>query len=488
MCLCSLVLAAGLPGPITAETVSFQNGVGGYESGVDIRINDDVLTLHNKGSAVQYYWIDGDQSNGTEINYWGLIRFDGIFGTEAGMIPPGATIVSATLELTTPPTSVSADVISGGPFGVARLLRPFDETQSTTGWGTVFGTDGPDLTDIDRPAGGYRNLLAETTHGTNITPIVQAWSSGAPNYGVVLIAATSNAWMIHTTGAVEPTVRPKLIVEYTRTPSRAVLFQEGVEGYTGTSMIFLRMDGITAPGEEYVTEYLDKRGAEPDTTNTVHALVKFDELFGNGTGKVPPLAQILKAYLVVTTAPRSESYQTRTGGPFNVRQLLVDFNWTLADGAPGLRFWSDFGENGPTEEGGTIGPVIASAESLIWDSQAWFEITDTVKGWQAGEVDKGLIIESASDDGWKIHWLKEGAVPPQLVVLVPSRVPDLNGDTYVDQADVTLFVNCASGPAIPYRGECAMADLDSDQDVDQVDFGILQACYSGTEVAEPGCL
>jgi len=40
--------------------------------------------------------------------------------------------------------------------------------------------------------------------------------------------------------------------------------------------------------------------------------------------------------------------------------------------------------------------------------------------------------------------------------------------------DFELFVNCFSGPAIPYGEGCAGWDLDVDGDVDQSDFGILQ--------------
>ncbi|MHC4673227.1 MAG: lamin tail domain-containing protein [Planctomycetota bacterium] len=69
--------------------------------------------------------------------------------------------------------------------------------------------------------------------------------------------------------------------------------------------------------------------------------------------------------------------------------------------------------------------------------------------------------------------------------LIPG---DFNRDGDVDQDDYMQFESCASGPAIPYTGNCADADFDSDNDVDQSDFGIVQRCFSGHDVtADPNC-
>ncbi len=65
---------------------------------------------------------------------------------------------------------------------------------------------------------------------------------------------------------------------------------------------------------------------------------------------------------------------------------------------------------------------------------------------------------------------------------------DFDGDNDVDNDDLTVFESCASGPGIPYAGDCAKADLDPDGDVDQADFVILQRCYSGEgSIADPNC-
>lgn len=86
--------------------------------------------------------------------------------------------------------------------------------------------------------------------------------------------------------------------------------------------------------------------------------------------------------------------------------------------------------------------------------------------------------------------------------LLGTLPADINGDSYVDAADVALLVACLTGPDIPYNPaslppECTLtpdaqghiaADVDRDGDVDQNDFAILQKCFSGAgRVADPHC-
>jgi len=73
-----------------------------------------------------------------------------------------------------------------------------------------------------------------------------------------------------------------------------------------------------------------------------------------------------------------------------------------------------------------------------------------------------------------------------------TRPGDLNGDGWVNEHDLQLFLACATGPGIPYDPQalppgCDLipeagliaADFDGDLDVDGTDFGILQRCWTG---------
>jgi len=72
----------------------------------------------------------------------------------------------------------------------------------------------------------------------------------------------------------------------------------------------------------------------------------------------------------------------------------------------------------------------------------------------------------------------------------PPMIPgDYDHDGDVDVSDLADFEWCASGPAIPYTGDCSKADFDNDNDVDVSDFGVFQRCLSGEDnPAHPDCV
>ncbi|HOO18324.1 MAG TPA: dockerin type I domain-containing protein, partial [Phycisphaerae bacterium] len=64
---------------------------------------------------------------------------------------------------------------------------------------------------------------------------------------------------------------------------------------------------------------------------------------------------------------------------------------------------------------------------------------------------------------------------------------DLNGDGYVDAADLAIFTTCMAGPDVttPPPGatpeQFARADFDGDLDVDLSDLAVFQVAFSGSE-------
>ncbi|UCE48224.1 MAG: hypothetical protein JSW47_21820, partial [Phycisphaerales bacterium] len=154
-------LAGGLcmvvAGSLGAEvvTTSFQNGKDGYTGTFDRWISE-TLEDNQDGSTVVNDFMDGykmDSSPDTQA----LLRFDNIFGSDPGQIPSGATILSAELIVT---TALVGNAQTGGPYGVAGLLQPFDST-------TSYFVDFTTTTDLvsrgawwqdgsaTRPVGGY---------------------------------------------------------------------------------------------------------------------------------------------------------------------------------------------------------------------------------------------------------------------------------------------------------------------------------------------
>lgn len=113
----------------------------------------------------------------------------------------------------------------------------------------------------------------------------------------------------------------------------------------------------------------------------------------------------------------------------------------------------------------------------------------------AGTRDSGRYDVVVSDDCGSIT---SGAAA-LTVRCSATSIADLDADCDVDMADVSRFLACASGPAIPavISPACpgsranpghAVADLDLDGDVDQDDFGVIQRCLSGANLPpSSGC-
>jgi hypothetical protein len=111
-----------------------------------------------------------------------LLRFGTLIGTAEGQVPPGAVIESAILEVNC--TNV------GTTLYIYRLNEGWDENSAT--WNTRdgfspwsdAGAHGPASHDS---AGVTGTLSATGSRTVDMTSIVQNWSDGAPNYGVVLV-------------------------------------------------------------------------------------------------------------------------------------------------------------------------------------------------------------------------------------------------------------------------------------------------------------
>ena len=114
--------------------------------------------------------------------------------------------------------------------------------------------------------------------------------------------------------------------------------------------------------------------------------------------------------------------------------------------------------------------------------------------------------QGISDDGTTI--VGYAADPDSTTEAFRVRLPganhsaDLDGDGYVNSADLDLFKLCITGPAVPYdpgnlpTGCVAVVDpsglisvdFDEDGDVDQNDFGVrMQPCVSGSYLATQDC-
>jgi len=379
---------------------------------------------HNlNGSEVVNDFLDGYQLN-TSPDEQALLRFDNVIGSDPGQIPLGATVLSAELFVT---TSLVGNAQTGGPYGVAGILRPFDST--TMYYDFVSNTEmisrGPWWQDdsATRPVGGYGVQNPGKTDSANVAPIVQSWADGSENYGLAIqaglpdlindVANSTDGWSIRTTGYPLADSRPKLMVSYTTDPVVKRTFQDGKDDYAGTTMAIVR-SGLNALVEDTgdlerpeVTEdastldqtfldgvqFSDTAGATSSADDL--ALLKFADVFGAEPGQSPADVPVARAWVVITTGDTNAN--ARSSGPYAAYPMLRAWDMTSLH--------SSFGQvNGLQVGDGDIGAALDSLDGFIRGAEVWFDVTDYLEAMRTGATDNGIAIQAnGSNDGWQIH-------------------------------------------------------------------------------------
>ena len=123
----------GTPFVLTAR---FQDGVTGYTGAVDTYLLESSPAA-SFGAQPDLGW-DLEDTNGDQATRkYGLMRFDNIFGSGAGQIPAGASIVSAVLTYTV--YNNSAD-----PFNLNEVAIDWPESVTYNGFGSTAGVQAAD--------------------------------------------------------------------------------------------------------------------------------------------------------------------------------------------------------------------------------------------------------------------------------------------------------------------------------------------------------
>lgn len=319
-------------------------------------------------------WPSGGVPNESQI----LLRFDGIIGTNAWQIPPGAKVLLAEMfvHVNNP----------GDGARLHRMLVPWDAAQAT--WNSMDAGVSPD--DVEARSAYESQLgLEDGSGGTGlgsarigVTADVQAWVSGQSNHGWVFLG-----WPLRTDGtgitpSEYPTIsqRPRLRVLWTTPDVREASFQQGVGGYSGTRDTLLQQvqaDVVLAAGEVLWADWPDGPG-----TNAMHSLLRFDDLFGTDSGRIPPTAQIHLAFLDLPSV-----------GPDNMgdgaRMHPMSQGWD--DTVSTWNSWVN-GIQADGIEADVMPSAVIGNPSLEPDVQATLnsvEVTSDIKAWQAGRPNHG---------------------------------------------------------------------------------------------------
>ena len=187
---------------IVGVSSTFQQGANGYAGTVDNHVRQDTPTVANGANVAVL------ADNLSPLSH-GLLRFENVFGGNPGQIPPGSVINSAMVRLRTDNW--------GNDIRVHRMLVPWDNNST---WNTVGSpNDGVSLTLGDAVSTAeltFAPVAVATVVDVNLTASVRLWATnGAPNYGWVLIDSGDDGYQFNSSEAVDPTMRPQLIVSYT---------------------------------------------------------------------------------------------------------------------------------------------------------------------------------------------------------------------------------------------------------------------------------
>jgi hypothetical protein len=232
--------------PAGTAIASFRQNVNGYVSAHDTRIRANAPDVD--GSALASAFVDWDVAGtGLDNEDQILIRFDDIFGSNPGQIPPGSRIHAAMLDIA---TVIGNGYGDGGQF--FAMLSPWQDTDT---WNILLNgvsADGFEAASNATAVAGSPSLNPNVCGGFmsfEMTPDVSAWSSGSrANYGWAILPWTGggDGWGVSLSESVTERERPQLRIYYTpgapsiviRTISRsgasATIQFSGVAGNTYT--------------------------------------------------------------------------------------------------------------------------------------------------------------------------------------------------------------------------------------------------------------
>jgi len=201
-------------------SVTFQDGVAGYTGTQDTWLAEAAVSTVN-GAVADWRW-DTDDPSGSGFDAYGLIRFDGIFGSGAGQIPPGSVISMATLHLTVWNSGVA-------PAGAVHEVLA-DWSEATATWNNFGGDPGVDPTEYGALVGSAPIALGAAS--IDVTSSLQAWSAApASNLGWVFVPASTDGLQVRSAEyATTPAERPFLSVTFTAPSTECIIDNDCADG------------------------------------------------------------------------------------------------------------------------------------------------------------------------------------------------------------------------------------------------------------------
>jgi len=425
--------------------ISFQEDVNGYDGTVDTHIMESEPGVDH-GALDSLNW-DTDDPSGQGLYNYVLIRFDNIFGSGPGLIPPTATIVSATLYY---------DVYDvGDPADVNEVTVDWDENETWNGFGGEAGVQADEYGNSVGTAPGDPT----GTRSIDVTASIAAWAGGSPNRGWIFRPTGTNGVDTRSSEYGTASERPRLEITYRTSPAEPVVQLRFDEGTGDTAF-------DTAP------DLGDNNGTLSDASvwssdSERDSFVDLDGAGDNVEIVAAPLAMDTWSQFTVAARVRND-----IGAGAGTDDIIGWWNypssrsWILTHHSNNQYFFEISGAASTNISGGTV-------------SQAWTYVVGTYDGSTMRLYVNGSEVASAPHTG---------GIPSSTAPIIIGGQAD--GSNYFDGAidDVEIFNEALSPQEIMdrYEGVQCLADLNGDGVVDADDTGLMALSFGETNCAGIG--
>jgi VCBS repeat-containing protein len=423
------------------RVIEFQEGVdrgfGEYSGARDVQIaQSNPNTTWATGQDASGLLVDFPDDGATNTSQV-MLRFDEIVGSTLRQIPAGATITSASLFVQMNNTG------DGGKMH--RMLQSWSDSTST--WNSLVNGVQVDGVEAEVQFDSiWHTLDGSGASGLGyasvaVTPDVRAWvNGGKANYGWLFDPITTDGWQFSASETGNLELRPMLRVEWLPAGYSSASFQQGVNGYTGTS------DTQIASNLTSQADTLNIGTDFPTTGSTEvvrQALLRFDQLSGNAAGQIPVNAQIHDAILTVGAV-----LSDAVGHGGTAHRMRIDWPETVT--------WGDLSSGVAIDgtEAASTASFQAGNSSLAPLAQAGmtvFEAIDDVQAWVRGTSNFGWVFNPWTNgtNGWffaSSEYDLSETIRPKLEVYYTELFN--NAPTDIQLSSATVAENLVAGTAV----------------------------------------
>lgn len=206
----NLAIAVTDTGPGGIRTMRYQDGINGYSGTQSLGI---IQTQPDRSNLSSRVWVDNnDHNDQSQV----LVNFRDTIGSGVDQIRPGTQIEKAILRIY---LGTDSNVQTRFPVQFNQMLVDWDESHS---WNSsVWNGDGVQA-DGEEAKEDYDTIRAFLDPGkyyeVDVTPTVESWLNGDPEYGWLIHSDFSDGYAFYTHHTSNVEERPELIVQFDTEP------------------------------------------------------------------------------------------------------------------------------------------------------------------------------------------------------------------------------------------------------------------------------